>query len=85
MFTSAALSYLNYSNQKSVQENAEIYDLIIENQHLIINATKHTDTFIKFLSDNFGSQSDYLQKENFQYAQANKTFEMIKQILNQTR
>ena len=51
----------------------------------LIDATNDTNTLVKFLTDNFGAKSGYLERENFQYARANQTFEMIKQILNQTR
>ena len=50
----------------------------------LVNATNQTNSLVKFLSDNFGADSDYLIRENFQYQQANDTFAMVKQILNKT-
>ena len=50
----------------------------------LVNATNQTNSLVKFLSDNFGADSDYLVRENFQYQQANDTFAMVKQILNKT-
>ena len=64
------------------------YDLIVGNQKRIINltnsqvnATNQTNTLVKFLSDNFGQNSDYLDRENYQYQQANKTYEFVKMAL----
>jgi predicted PurR-regulated permease PerM len=61
---------------------ANTYHLIVENQHLILNSSNQTNTLVKFLSDNFGEHSDYIDRENFQYQQANETFRMIKEIRN---
>jgi hypothetical protein len=46
----------------------------------LANATNQTNNLVKFLTDNFGANSDYLVRENFQYKQANDTFSMMKQI-----
>lgn len=45
------------------------------------NAANETRVLIKFLVDNFGSQSGYLEAENFQYGQANKTYVYLQQSL----
>jgi hypothetical protein len=46
----------------------------------LANATNQTNALVKFLTDNFGANSDYLERENFQYKQANDTFAMMKEI-----
>jgi hypothetical protein len=40
----------------------------------LIAAVEHVANTTKFLSDNFGADSNYLNRENFQYHQANKSF-----------
>ena len=56
----------------------------MQNYHEIVNGTNQTNTLVSFLSDNFGSGSGYLEKENFQYLQANKTFDyLVKSLINQ--
>ena len=52
-----------------------------ENYQTVLHALNDSNTFIKFLSDNFGEESDYLKKENFQYAQANQSTAYEKQQL----
>lgn len=62
-----------------------ITNLTYDKQSVIQNKTEtlanQTNTLLKFLVDNFGSQSGYLEKENFQYDQANKTFDNTNKTL----
>jgi hypothetical protein len=81
----------NDAETNNIRGNTTFYllkatlDKTDRNYVALINATNQTNTLVKFLSDNFGENSDYLDKENFQYQQANDTFDIVKQILNQTR
>ena len=47
----------------------------------LVNSTNQTNSLVQFLSDNFGANSDYLDRENFQYAQANATLKFLKQAI----
>lgn len=89
------LSYLNYTSQvrdqfllannrtvTAANKNTELV------QNKIDNSTNQTTTLIKYLTDNFGAQSGYLEREEFQYQQANDTANAVKEILrslNNTR
>ena len=82
----------NQTGRKTLQYFTILFNKIANNTDTLINLTRHiengtnqTNTLVKFLTDNFGSQSGYLERENFQYQRANQTFEMIKQILNRTQ
>lgn len=77
------------SNEENLQGNLTnhriITNLTYDKQFAIQNQTEtlanQTNTLLKFLADNFGSQSGYLEKENFQYGQANRTFENTNKTL----
>ena len=91
-----ALSNAQLLNQNLTLENQK---LIKDNQELIknitgtnLNLTKHnkavldeTNRLTKFLSDNFGSESGYIEKENIQHNQTNQTLHMLKNILNEIK
>jgi len=47
----------------------------------LANGTNQTNTLVRFLTDNFGVNSGYIERENFQYAQANDTLKFLKQSL----
>lgn len=49
---------------------------------LIQNSTNQTNTLLNFLVDNFGENSGYIERENFQYQQANDTFAFLKVGIN---
>jgi len=60
-----------------------LFKSLILNQ---INQTNQTNTLLKFLVDNFGEESGYLDRENFQYGQANDTLKFLKQsLINQQK
>lgn len=48
---------------------------------LIQNSTNQTTTLIKLLTDNFGANSGYIERENFQYNQANQTYMFLQQAI----
>ena len=91
-----ALSKLQLENQNITLENQR---LIKENQDYIknitttnLNLTRHnkavldeTNVLTKFLSDNFGSQSGYIEKENLQYNQTNQTFHILKNMIDEIK
>ena len=90
------LSELQLVNQNITLENQQ---LIKANQELIknvtgtnLNLTKHnkavldeTNRLTKFLSDNFGSESGYIEKENLQYNQTNQTFHILKNMIDEIK
>lgn len=47
----------------------------------IVELANETKSLTKFLSDNFGATSGYLEREDFQYKQANDTFNYLNQSL----
>lgn len=54
---------------KSINDTA----FVAENLPQLIQNTENVTDLVLFLSENFGAESDYLEKENFQYRQANNT------------
>jgi len=46
-----------------------------------INQTNQTNTLLNYLTDNFGVNSGYIERENFQYGQANATLKFLKQAI----
>ena len=48
---------------------------------IIVDSTNETKALTSLLSENFGADSDYLERENFQYGQANQTFAWLNQSL----
>ena len=91
-----ALSNAQLLNQNLTLENQK---LIKDNQELIknitgtnLNLTRHnkavldeTNELTKFLSDNFGNESGYIEKENLQYNQTNQTFHILKNMANEIK
>ena len=58
----------------------------LRNYKQLVNATNQTNTLVTFLTDNFGVNSGYLERENFQYGQANDTLKFLKQsLINQQK
>jgi len=51
------------------------------NYLILANGTNQTNTLVKFLTDNFGVNSGYIERENFQYGQANDTLKFLKMSL----
>ena len=89
------LSYQNYTTQVRDQillSNNDTINAAKNNtdtiQLGIINSTNNTATLINYLTSNFGADSGYLEREEFQYKQANDTANTVKEILrslNNTR
>ena len=69
---------------KNLVSNNDLYDkqLGYYLTRLINNNTNQTNTLVKFLVDNFGENSGYIERENFQYKQANDTYVILKEIRN---
>jgi len=67
---------------KNLVSNNDLYDkqLGYYLTRLINNNTNQTNTLVKFLVDNFGENSGYIERENFQYKQANDTYTILKEI-----
>lgn len=82
------LSYQNYTTQVRDQVLLSNNDTIIaaKNNTDIIqigirNSTNNTATLINYLTANFGENSGYLEREEFQYQQANDTAQAVQDIL----
>lgn len=61
---------------KAIDVSDEVDDnrtksLLTETVAQQVNLTNSTNTLLKYLTDNFGAQSGYLERENFQYAADN--------------
>lgn len=79
----------NKTNQRNLIVYGQLFLKIANNTDSLVNLTKtlnnntnQNNQLIQFLSDNFGSQSGYLERENFQYGRANQTFDMITALYN---
>lgn len=79
----------NKTNQRNLIVYGQLFLKIANNTDSLVNLTttlnnntNQNNQLIQFLSDNFGSQSGYLERENFQYDRANQTFEMIEALYN---
>lgn len=63
-----------------------IANITYDNMFKLLNTSEstanQTNTLLKFLTDNFGAESGYLEKENFQYKQANDTYTGVQKLLN---
>jgi hypothetical protein len=74
-------------NQSEVQRQEQLSFILpalersFNQTDIIVNSTNETKALTSFLSENFGVDSDYLERENFQYGQANQTFEWLNQSL----
>ena len=84
-----ALSFLSYTTQirdQYLAANNESITAANENAQRIIrevgNSSNSTSTLITYLVSNFGENSGYIERENFQYQQANDTANAVKHILN---
>ena len=75
-----------YLLNRTVAASIRNYIQLVDTTKQVINGTNATNTLVKFLSDNFGSQSGYLERVDFQYQQANDTFDYLGRSLeNQSR
>lgn len=74
--TNAIVSLVKKLDDRAVVQNAYRN----ETQTKLDDAINQTNTLVKFLSDNFGAKSGYLERENFQYAQNNQSINDIKLI-----
>lgn len=74
-------------NSDNIRENQTKYllGIAVNNSYAnylqLVNATNQTNTLLQFLTDNFGANSGYLERENFQYSQENETHDYIHQAL----
>ena len=99
---SATIAAINVNETKNLIKAIDKSDEISDNQTKYLlaqtlrtqdrnlaaleNATNQTNTLINYLTENFGSQSGYLERENFQYQQANRTFTFLEEaIANQKK
>lgn len=89
MLNAIALSYLSYSTQIRdiyLQSNNQSITSAQKNTERIMvgvnNSSNITSTLISYLVSNFGENSGYLERENFQYQQANETANAVKELVN---
>ena len=79
--------------QSTLNQSQANFDKMVQTQGIInktlgqINVVSNeTRTLTSFLANNFGSDSGYIERENFQYSQANDTHKIltgIKEILRE--
>ena len=73
---------VNATATKLVTKADKNYIGLIRTTNELANNTNTTNTFLKFLTDNFGKDSGYLEREDFQYQQANDTYKFAKELLD---
>jgi hypothetical protein len=93
-FTEAELSRQNQTRvflpalQNSFENVERIVNISAELRVLIpsiTNSVNNVTNATMFLAENFGPDTGYLERENFQYGQANQTFEIAQQIKEMLR
>ena len=75
---------VNATAQALIHKSDRNYLTVVDAIGQLSNNTNSTNTLLKFLTDNFGANSGYLEKETFQYKQANDTFRAIVEDENNT-
>ena len=89
LLNGVALSFLSYTTQiRDIYLSSNNDTIVAANKNTerimvgVDKATNSTTTLLNYLVANFGEKSGYLEKENFQYQQANETANAVKELVN---